>query len=101
MTLTPAEADGPLLVTVTVKTMLVPTTGVALDAVLVTARSATGTGTGVLVAVLLPGVGSVEVDVAVAVFAYGPVGSTVAVICKVAFALAANVPIGHTPVPAL
>ena len=69
MTTTAAAADGPLLATVTVKVMLVPTVGVALDAVLVTARSAEATGVGVLVEVLLPGVGSLVVDVAVAVLA--------------------------------
>ncbi|MDT0977942.1 hypothetical protein RNT89_13105, partial [Staphylococcus pseudintermedius] len=62
--------------TVTVKVTLVPTVGVAFDAVLVTAKSAEATGVGVLVEVLLPGVGSLVVEVAVAVFAYGPVGST-------------------------
>ena len=62
--MTAAAADGPLLLTVTVKVMLVPTVGVALEAVLVTARSAEATGTGVLVAVLLPGVGSLVVEVA-------------------------------------
>ncbi|KRB02453.1 hypothetical protein ASD86_23255 [Lysobacter sp. Root690] len=83
------------------KVTLVPTVGVVLDAVLLTARSADATGTGVLVEVLLPGVGSLVVDVAVAVFAYGPVGSTVATICRVALAPEASAPTAHTPVPAL
>ena len=84
-----------------VKVTTEPIGGFGFETVLSTARSAEATGTGVLVAVLLPGVGSLVVEVAVAVFAYGPVGFTVATICRVAFAPEAKAPIAHTPVPAV
>ncbi|KRD71230.1 hypothetical protein ASE45_05200 [Lysobacter sp. Root96] len=69
MTETPAEAEGPLLVTVKVKVTLVPTVGVLFDTPLTIDRSAEATGVGVEVLVLLPGVGSPVVELTVAVFA--------------------------------
>ena len=68
-TLTPVAPLGPLLLAVIVNVTLLPTFGVALLTVFVTAKSVCGTGTGVLVAVLLSSVGSVSLPLMVAVLA--------------------------------
>ena len=78
MTLTPAAADGPALLTVSVNVMLEPTFGVGLLETLVIDRFACATGPGGAVAVLLPGVGSLVVLVTDALLAYGPAALTVA-----------------------
>ena len=50
MTATPVAVLGPALLTVTANVTLLPTAGVALEAVLVKDRSATGVAPGVTVA---------------------------------------------------
>ncbi len=92
-------ALGPLLVAVRVKTMVLPTLGVALFTVLTTARSVWGTNPGVTVEVLLPGAGSDSLPVTVAVLLAVPVAFTVAVICSAVLAALARLPMVQTPVP--
>ena len=92
LTDTPVAALGPLLVAVMVKVTLLPTLGVALLTVFVTARSAAAVGTGVDVLLLLPGLGSVWFPLMVAVFAYVPLDFTVATIVMVAEAPLARLP---------
>ena len=92
-TVTPVALLGPALLAVIVKVTLLPTFGVGLLTVLLTAKFVCGTGTGVDVEVLLPGVGSTSVPEIVAVLAYGPEAFTVATIVKVALAPLAKFPI--------
>ncbi len=94
-------ADGPLLVTTMVNVTLLPTVGVVVEAIFVTARSAvvtTAPMVTVTLDVLLAVLGSVTSDVPEAVLMTVPAVEAVATICKVAVAPLFSVPMVHRPV---
>ena len=95
-TTTPVAASGPLLATVTVNVTLVPTEGLGLSTVFVTARSAAGASTDAL-AESSAELGSWVAVVAVAVLVIGAVPATCAWTDSVADAPLASVPTVQTP----